>query len=90
MIPDIVEDSLPENFKKIRAAILKNLNPEQKRKLITTLQSEEKNLPKKILMNLSEYVLFIKESDKEALSQLIDLIVDEDKISRENTASIIE
>ncbi|MCL1864233.1 MAG: hypothetical protein FWF73_00280 [Spirochaetes bacterium] len=90
MIPDITEDSLPENFKKVRASILQNLNPEHKRKLIADILSDEPDLPRKILTNLSEYIPYIDEDGQEALSLFIDLIINEDKISRENTASRID
>jgi len=90
MIPDITENSLPENFKKIRAAILRDLNPEQKRKLMADIVSDEKDLPKKILKSLAEYIPYIDESGQEALSMFIDLIVGEDKVSRENTAARID
>lgn len=90
MIPDVSESSLPENFKKIRSAILKNLNPEQKRKFLTDLESEEKDLPRKIISYLSEWIKYINEEDQEAFSLLIDLIIDEDRVSRENTASRLD
>lgn len=90
MIPDVSESSLPENFKKIRSAILKNLNPEQKRKFLTDLESEEKDLPRKIISYLSEWINYINEEDQEAFSFLIDLIIDEDRVSRENTASRLD
>jgi len=90
MISDVSEKALPENFRKIRTSILKNLNPEQKRKLISDLVSEEKDLPGKMLNYLSECIAYIDEEDQEALSFLIDLIIDEDRVSRENTASRID
>ncbi len=90
MIPDVSESSIPENYKKIRACILKNLNHENKKKLIADLVSEEKDIPKKILSSLSEGINYINEEDQEAISILLDLIIDEDKVSRENTASRIE
>lgn len=90
MIADVSEKTLPENFRKIRASILKKLNPEQKRKLISDLVSEEKDLPEKILLYMSECIVYIDEDDQDALSSLIDLIIDEDRISRENTASRID
>jgi len=90
MIPDVSESSLPENFRKIRTSILKHLNPEQKRKLILDLVSEEKELPGKILSYLAEWINYIDEEDRKAFSFLIDLIIDEDKVSRENTASRID
>ncbi len=87
MIPDVTESSLPESFKKIRSSILKYLNPEQKRKLIADLTSEEKDLPLKILSYLSEWIYYIDDEDQEAFSLFIDLVIDEDRVSRENTAS---
>lgn len=90
MIPDVSENSLPENFRKIRATILKNLNPEQKRKIISDLESEIKDLPRKMLTYISEWIAYIDEEDQEAFSLFIDLIIDEDRVSRENTASRIE
>ncbi|MCL2154527.1 MAG: hypothetical protein FWH53_02560 [Leptospirales bacterium] len=90
MIPDIDENSLPENFKKMRALILRNLNPEQKRRLIQDILSDENRPPKKILTNLSEYIPYVDENSQEALSLFIDLIIDEDKIARESTASKID
>lgn len=90
MIADVAEKALPENFRKIRASILKNLNPEQKRKLVADIVSEDKDLAEKVLTYLSECILYIDEQDQEALSCLIDLVIDEDRVSRENTASRIE
>jgi len=90
MIPEVSESSLPESFKKIRATILKHLNPEQKRRFLLDLESEEKDLPRKILTYLSESINYIDEEDQIAFSLLIDLIIDEDRVSRENTASRID
>ncbi len=90
MIPDVSESSLPESFKKIRTSILKNINPEQKRKLITDIESEEKDLPRKILTYLAEWINYIDEEDQEAFSLFIDLIIDEDRVSREITAARID
>jgi len=90
MIPDVSESSLPENFLKIRSAILKNMNPEQKRKLLTDLQSDEKDLPRKVISYLSDSINYINGEDQEAFSLLIDLLIDEDRVSRENTASRLD
>ena len=60
-----------ESFKKIRSCILKNLNPEQKRKLISDIGSEEKDLPRKVLSYLSEWIRYIDEEDQEAFSLFI-------------------
>ncbi len=90
MIPDVSESALPENYKKVRTFILKNLNHEHKRKLMTDLESEDKDLPKKILSNLSGWINYIGDEDQEAISILLDLIIEEDKVSRENTSSRID
>lgn len=90
MIPDVSESSLPESFKKVRRAILKHLNPEQKRKLISDMVSEEKDLAKRIISYLAEWIVYIDEEDQESFSLLIDLIIDEDPVSRENSAARID
>jgi HEAT repeat protein len=90
MIPEVSESSLPENYKKVRACMLKNLNHEHKKKLIADLVSEEKDIPRRILSNLSGWINYIDEEDQEAVSILLDLIIDEDKVSRENTASRLD
>jgi HEAT repeat protein len=90
MIADVEEKSLPENFRKIRYTILKHLNPEQKRKLVIDIASSEKDLPRKILTYLSEWIKYLNAEDQEAFSLLLDLILDEDPVSRENTAARID
>jgi len=90
MIADVEEKSLPENFRKIRSSILNSLNPEQKRKLVIDIASDQKALPEKILTYLSEWIKYFDEEDQEAFSLLLDLILDDDRVSRENTATRID
>ena len=90
MIADVAEKSLPDNFRKIRSSILNKLNPEQKRKLVTDIVSQERDLPRKILSYLSDWIKYIDGEDLEAFSLLLDLILDEDRVSRENTSARID
>lgn len=90
MIPDVVENSFPENFQKIRSFILKKLNPEIRRKITDTLNAHEFEHPRKIMDYISQWIKHIDESDKEALSLLTDLLLDRDPVSREKSASRIE
>jgi hypothetical protein len=90
MIPDVVENSFPENFQKIRNFILRKLNPEIKRKITDTLVSHDFEHPRKIMEHISQWIKHIDESDKEALSLLTDLLLDRDMVSREKSAERIE
>ena len=90
MIPDVVENSFPENFQKIRSFILRKLNPEIKRKITDTLTSHDFEHPRKIMEYISQRIKYIDESDREALSLLTDLLLDQDMISREKSAARIE
>ena len=90
MIPDVSESVLSDDFKKIRFSFLRNLNPEQKRKILSELTSGGKDLSRRMLSYLSEWINYIDEEDQEAFSLFIDLIIDEDHVSRENTAARID
>lgn len=90
MIPDVVENSFPENFQKIRNFILKRFNPEIKRKITDTLTSHDFQHPRKIMEYLSTWMKYIDESDKESLSLLTDLLLDKDQVSREKSAGRID
>lgn len=90
MIPDVVENSFPENFQKIRSFILKKLNPEIKRKITDNLTAHEYEHPRKIMEYISGWIKYIDEKDKEALSFLSDILLDKDSVSREKSADRID
>jgi HEAT repeat protein len=90
MIPDVVENAFPESFRNVRQYILRNLDPEHKRRLVTAFTSEAKTRVRDMIDIIADWVFFIKEEEKESVSQLIDLMLDEDRISLENSASRID
>ena len=90
MIPDVIENSFPENFQKIRSFILKRLNPEIKRKITDSLISQEYKDPGKIMEYISDWIKHIDESDNEALSFLADLLLDRDPVFREKSAGRLD
>ncbi len=90
MIPDVVEKAFPESFRKIRQYILKNLDPEHKRRLVTAFTSEGKNRVRDMIAVMADWVFFVQDDEKEAISQLLDIMLDEDRISLENSASRID
>ncbi len=90
MIPDVVENSFPENFQKIRSFILKRLNPEIKRKIIENLTAHDYEHSRKVMEYISGWIKYTDENDKEALSFLTDILLDSDPVSREKSAGRIE
>lgn len=90
MIPDVVENSFPESFRNVRQYILRNLDPEHKRRLISAFTSEGKTRVRDMIEIIADWVLYVKEDEKEAVSQLLDLMLDEDRVSQENSSSRID
>ncbi len=90
MIPDVVENSFPENFQKIRSFILRKFNPEIKRKLTDALSSHNIEHPKKIMDYISGWIKDIGEDEMEPLNLLIDLLLDQDIVSREKSAARLD
>ncbi len=90
MIPDVVDNSLPENFRRVRNYILKKMNPEQKRRLLGGFTNEGKDFARRILPLMAEWIYYITPEDNESLSCLIDLMLDDDRVSRDNTVARLE
>ncbi len=90
MIPDVVEKSYPESFRNVRQYILRNLEPEHKRRLVSAFTSEGKNRVRDMIDIMSDWVMFIREEEMESVSQLLDLMLDEDRVSQENIAARID
>lgn len=90
MIPDVIENSFPENFQKIRSFILNKLNFEIKRKITDTLTSLDYEHPRKIMEYIASWIKHIDKNDKEALSLLTDILLDRDLVSREKSAVRID
>ncbi len=90
MIPDVAEKSFPENFQKIRSFILKKFNPEIKRKLTDALTSHDIEHVKKIMDSISAWIKDIGQEEMEPLNLLIDLLLDQDIVSREKSAARLD
>ncbi len=90
MIPDVVEHSLPENFRHVRNYMLKKMNPEQKRRLLGGFTNEGKDFARRILPIMAEWISYSPPEDNESLSCLIDLMLDDDRVSRDNTVARLE
>jgi len=90
MIPEVMEKAFPENFRKVRDLLLRKLNPEYKRKLNTFLYTQESERSKNIIKELSNWVYYVDDKDNESLSLLIDILIDEDTVSRENSANRLD
>ena len=56
MIPDVVDNSLPENFRRVKNYILRKMNPEQKRRLLGGFANEGKDFARRLLPNMSEWI----------------------------------
>lgn len=90
MIPDVVENNLPENFRRVRNYMLNRMNPEQKRRLLGGFANEGKDFARRMLPVMSEWIYYIPPEDTESLSCLIDLMLDDDRVSRDNTVARLE
>ena len=90
MIPDVVEHTFPESFRNVRQYILRNLDPEHKRRLVTAFTSEAKTRVRDMIDIISDWIFFVKEEEMEPVSQLLDLMLDEDRVSQENSAARID
>lgn len=90
MIPDVVEKNFPESFRNVRQYILRNLDPEHKRRLVTAFTSEAKTRVRDMIDVIADWVFFVKDEERESVSQLLDLMLDEDRVSQENSAARID
>lgn len=90
MIPDVVDKSLPENFRRVKNYMLKKMNPEQKRRLLGGFTNEGKDFARRIIPIMGEWINYIPPEDTESLSCLLDLMLDDDRVSRDNTVNRLE
>ncbi|MBN1499887.1 MAG: hypothetical protein JW982_07025 [Spirochaetes bacterium] len=81
MIPEIMEQDYPENFRKIRKFILNKFSPELKRKIVTNLQNNELDL-KNLIFEISEKIFYTDE-DHDQLQCLIEILYESDPKARE-------
>ncbi len=90
MIKDVVEKSFPENFRIVRSFILEKLNPEIKKHLVYVLNSEDSTSIRHTIEMLNKYMPHIEQEDKKSLEKLLELLFDNDRKSRENSALRID
>lgn len=90
MIKDVVEKSYPETIQKVRTFILERMTPELKKRIVSTLSSEDSRSAHKLLEEISRWVAYINEDEKEQLYYLMEVLFDEDQKSRENSAGRLE
>ncbi len=90
MIPDVVDNSLPENFRRVRNYMLRKMNPEQKRRLLGGFANEGKDFARRIIPVMAEWINYVAPEDTESLSSLIDLMLDDDRVSRDNSVARLE
>ena len=90
MIRSVAEKSYPESFQMLRKFILENMTPELKKRTIYFLSSDESRNTHLIIKDYAGWIPFISEHEKEQLHHLIEILFDDDKKSRENSASRIE
>ena len=90
MITEVAERSYPENFQKMRHYILKHLNADGRKKIISYLRGEEEGTISMLLQDLSGSIAFVDETEMEDLRCLVEILFDTDPKSRENSASRIE
>jgi len=90
MIPDVVENAFPESFRNVRQYILRNLDPEHKRRLVSAFTAEGKTRVRDMIDIIADWVIFVKDEERGPISQLLDLMLDEDRVSQENSAARID
>jgi HEAT repeat protein len=90
MIREVIEKSYPEAFQHVRKFILEKFTPEIKKNIVSYLLNEDPSSIKGVFIDIAKWVTYIDESEKDGLSQLLQLLYDSDKKSRENTAARID
>ncbi|OHD69134.1 MAG: hypothetical protein A2W19_05970 [Spirochaetes bacterium RBG_16_49_21] len=90
MITDVIEKGLPESFQRIRRFILNNGNPELKKEIAAYLAQDDLTPVKDLLAVMSKRTTFVEDSDTEDLTLFIEVLLDKDRKSRENSARRIE
>ncbi|MCP4130649.1 MAG: hypothetical protein GY754_06670 [bacterium] len=90
MITEVIEKGFPEGFQKIRKFILERMTPEMKKKIVNFLNLDDSREINHILSDLSKWVAYVGEDEKADLAFLIEIFLDSDKKSRENSALRIE
>jgi hypothetical protein len=90
MITDVIEKGLPDSFQRIRRFILNHCTPDLKRELITFLTHEDPGLVKHIVDGMAKRIPFLEGADIDDLKLLMEVMLDKDRKSRENSSARLE
>lgn len=90
MIPEVIEKSFPESFQRIRSFLLEKFTPELKKKIVHFLTNETPAGVKHVIVDIAKWVKYISPNQEEDLSTLLQVLYDQDKKSRENSAARLE
>jgi len=90
MITDVVEKGLPESFQRIRKLILHHCNPELKKEIVAFLLQGDLSEVTNLLAAIAKRTTFVEDSNMEDLALFIEVLLDKDSKSRQNSARRIE
>jgi hypothetical protein len=90
MIAEVMEKNYPDNVQKIRYFILNKFTPDYKKKIFNYLKSNDSSVLNNILVEISNLIPFIGDSEKESLAYFLEILFEKDIKSREISASRID
>ncbi len=90
MITDVIEKGLPESFQRIRRFILNYCTPELKKEIVVFLNKDDPALVKHIVGSLAKRISYLEGDGVGELTLLVEVLLDKDQKSRENSASRLE
>jgi hypothetical protein len=90
MITDVIEKGLPDSFQRIRKFILNYCSPDLKKEIVNFLTNDDPALIKHIIGGMAKRITFLREEEMGDLRLLVEVLLDKDRKSRENSASRIE
>jgi len=90
MIKEVMEKSFPENIQKIRHLILEKMTPALKKKIISYLLHDESTAINEIIEQIGQWSHFVAKKEKIDLFAFIEVLYDNDKKTREISASRLE
>ncbi len=90
MITDVIEKGLPESFQRIRVFMLNNCSPDVKKDILSFLTGEDSAMVKHLMMSMGRTITHLDGTDIDDFTLLIEVLLDRDKKSRENSAARLE
>jgi hypothetical protein len=90
MITDVIEKGLPDSFQHIRRFILNHCTPDLKKELLIHLTREDPATVKHIVDGMAKRIPYLEGADIDDLKLLIEMMLDKDRKSRENSSARLE